>query len=79
MIIQQTQNFKIVKSKNGIYYELFFGKNNKKIGRFIFDISGTYYYEDDNKSGLWSDYALLEIGTLLKSVNDEFENQDIAT
>jgi len=64
----ETQTVRIELLADGIY-KVFVKSNNKPIGIFISDL-GTYYYEPIDTKGLWSDYALIEIGTLLKKVNE---------
>jgi hypothetical protein len=41
------------------------------VGRFLLEVDGCYYFElaERRRSAVWSDYALVEIGTKLKELN----------
>jgi len=42
----------------------------KLIGYFIPEVDGFFYFSPEQyNSGVWSDYALLEIGNKLKEIN----------
>ncbi len=53
-------------------YEVLVKSNNKLIGNFYLEVDGFFYFaenEHNGSNGLWSDYALLEIGNKLKELN----------
>jgi len=42
------------------------------MGQFIMDVDGCYYFWPEPGEGCYSDYVLLELGTLLKELNKPF-------
>ena len=52
------------------YYEIRVQSSNRLIGKFIQEVDGFFYFSEEEKGGgLWSDYALLEIGSKLREIN----------
>jgi len=58
-------------------YEVRVESNDRLVGYFILDVDGFYYFMPYllSEGGLWSDYMLLEIGTMLKEVNKPWDNK----
>jgi len=65
-------NVRIEKVNSGVYNV--FWSNSNQIGHFALDVDGYYYYYSDYEGGHWSDYELIEIGTLLKELNKPYDD-----
>lgn len=64
---------KTIKQDN--IYEVRVETSNKLIGHFIPEVDGCYYFAPyESNGGLWSEWALLEIGNKLKSINIRLDN-----
>lgn len=50
-------------------YDVIFGDSHLKIGEFIRDVDGTFYFWPE-EHGAWSDYVLVDIGEKLKELNN---------
>ena len=54
----------------GSTYEVRVESSNKLIGHFTPEVDGFFYFSvEQYNGGVWSDYALLEIGNKLKEIN----------
>ena len=67
--------FDLIKINDSVY-ELR-SSSGGSIGRFLLEVDGCYYFElaEKRRGGVWSDYALIEIGTKLKELNQPFYDQ----
>lgn len=55
-------------------YNVIVISNNKCIGTFERDVDGYYNFWSDG-DGSWSDYTLIELGTKLKELNKDWNEQ----
>jgi len=55
--------------------EVYFG--DAHICEFLLDVDGYFYCNFENNTGLFSDWELIGIGSLLKDLNKEWDDQII--
>jgi hypothetical protein len=64
--------FELEEVDKGNYYEVKVIKSGDIFGKFALDVDGCYGFWPEPGEGCYSDYVLLELGTLLKKLNKPF-------
>lgn len=61
-------------TQRGHVYEIRVESSNLLIGEFVPDIDGFYYFTPPqiHSGGYWNDWVLIEIGTKLQEINQEY-------